>query len=106
MQQTDARRLLDAAQSEAAYQDNIVQLAEAYGWWSYHVRDSRGSNAGFPDLMLVRGVDLRFLEVKAQKGRVRPEQEMVIGALRHVERVHADIVRPSDWPRLEQALRR
>ncbi len=99
-----ARQLLDAAQSEADYQEQIVTLAEACGWWTYHVVDSRRSSAGFPDLMIVRGTNLRFLEVKAEKGRVRPEQQWVIDALSKVERVRARIVRPSDWPAVEAML--
>ncbi len=99
-----ARQLLDAAQPEADYQEQIVTLAEACSWWTFHVRDSRGSNPGWPDLVLLRGINLHFLEVKAEAGRVRPEQQSVIDALGKVERVRARIVRPSDWPAVEAML--
>ena len=99
-----ARELLAAAQSEADFQEQIVTLAEATGCWVYHVHDSRGSNPGFLDLMILRGIDLTFLEVKSQKGRVRPEQQWVADALGKVKRVTARIVRPSDWPWVEAKL--
>jgi ribosomal protein L37E len=102
---TSARQLLDAAQSEKSYQAQIVELAEKCGWWTYHVHDSRRSSAGFPDLMIVRGANLHFVEVKAEKGRVQPEQQWMIDALGKVERVRARIVRPSDWPAVEAMLR-
>ena len=98
------RQLLAAAQSEADFQEQIVTLAEATGCWVYHVYDSRRSTPGFPDLMILRGIDLTFLETKKEKGRVRPEQQWVIDALGKVERVTARIVRPSDWPWVEAKL--
>ncbi len=101
-----ARQLLDAAMPEAEYQEQIIQWAEACGWWAYHVHDSRRSNAGFLDLFLLRPPELFLWEVKAEKGRVRPEQQMVIDALRQVKRVRAGIVRPSDWPWVEAELMR
>jgi hypothetical protein len=101
-----ARQLLDAAQSEADYQEQIVQLAEFCGWYVWHDKDSRRNEAGFPDLMIVRGIDLHFLEVKAQRGRVRPAQQAFIYRLQEVRRCTAGIVRPSDWPAVEAMLTR
>lgn len=72
------------AGSEAAFQQQVLNLAGFYGWCSYHTHDSRRSQAGFPDLVLVRGAELIFAELKTDTGRVRPEQQEWIAALEHV----------------------
>lgn len=63
------------AQSEAAFQQQVVNLAAYYGWRTYHTHDSRRSNPGFPDLVLVRPPELLFVELKTDKGRVRYQQQ-------------------------------
>lgn len=78
------RRPAAQADSEAAFQRQVLNLAEFYGWRSYHTHDSRRSQPGFPDLVLVRGVELIFAELKTEKGRVRPEQAEWIQALTEV----------------------
>lgn len=62
------------AQSEAAFQQQVIQLARFYGWRHFHVHDSRRSAPGFPDLVLLRGAELIFAELKTASGRVRAEQ--------------------------------
>lgn len=72
------------AGSEAAFQQQVVNLAGYYGWRCYHTHDSRRSQAGFPDLVLVRGPELIFAELKTDKGRVRAEQQLWIRDLEQV----------------------
>ena len=72
------------AGSEAAFQQQVLNLAGYYGWRSYHTHDSRRSQAGFPDLVLVRGPELIFAELKTDTGRVRPEQQEWIAALQAI----------------------
>jgi hypothetical protein len=67
--------------SEADFQRQLLELAELYGWRAYHTLDSRGSHAGFPDLVLVRGRELVFAELKSETGRLRPEQAAWAAAL-------------------------
>lgn len=74
------------AGSEAAFQQQVLNLAAFYGWRSYHTHDSRRSQPGFPDLVLVRGPELIFAELKTQTGRVRSEQAEWITALDEVSR--------------------
>lgn len=100
-----ARDVLNNAVTEKALQQQIIDLAEITGWWTFHVRDSRGSNPGWPDLVLLRPPNLILWEVKTERGRVRPEQQAVIDALMQVEHVSTGIVRPSDWPSVEAVLR-
>jgi hypothetical protein len=77
--------------SEAHFQQQVVQLAGAYGWRTYHTHDSRRSQPGFPDLVLVRDAELIFAELKTDKGRVRPEQAEWIKALQQVSSALAGV---------------
>ena len=93
---TGARRLLDAATSEAELQSNVLQLAGHLGWLSYHPFDSRRSAAGFPDLVLVRGDRLIAAELKRERGRPTSEQRHWLAALAAVTTASAHLWRPSD----------
>lgn len=99
--------------TERQLQDGIVELARILGWLAYHTHDSRRSQPGFPDLVLVRGERLIFAELKSENGRVSPAQKVWLGALEHVAgeverstddrrsrpgRVEVYLWRPADWP--------
>ena len=101
-----ARIVLDATLSEEEFQTQIIEYAELNGWRCYHNRDSRRSNPGWPDLTLVRGKELIFLEVKSAKGTTTRDQDAWLAALKDVERVGAWAVWPADWEKVEGALRR
>lgn len=91
------RAQLAADMKEAVLQAQIEQLARTLGWLVYHTHDSRRSQAGFPDLVLVHARQRRVLwrELKTQKGRVRPEQRDWLDALTRAGE-DAAIWRPSD----------
>ena len=75
----------------------MVQDAAGYlGFMTYHTHDSRRSNPGWPDLVLLKQGRMICLELKTEKGRIRPEQEVWIAELAQVPGVTARIVRPSD----------
>lgn len=64
--------------SEATLQSHILGEARDLGWaLRYHTHDSRRSNKGFPDLVLVHERQRRviFTELKTERGRQSPEQE-------------------------------
>lgn len=65
------RRGVLPAESEAAFQQKVEQLAGHCGWRIYHTHDSRRSAAGFPDLVMVRDVRLIFAELKSDIGARR-----------------------------------
>lgn len=70
--------------SEKDFQQQILDLARVYRWRSYHTHDSRHSAAGFPDLVLVRGPELLFAELKTETGKVSDAQADWIADLERV----------------------
>lgn len=72
-----------AQMSEAALQNRILLLASAFGWMAYHTHDSRRSQKGFPDLVLLHPGQgrLLFRELKSAKGRTTPEQTLWLEGL-------------------------
>lgn len=85
--------------TESEFQAQVLAVAKTFGFQlTYHTHDSRRSNPGFPDLVLlhVRTGRLIFAELKTQTGRVRPEQEQWINAFRLGGHV-AEVWRPADY---------
>lgn len=83
--------------SEAALQQMVIDLARWAGFMHYHVTDPRKSRPGFPDLVLVHTTTGRliFVELKSEKGRIRPEQDVW---LHHLGMRHeAYVWRPVHW---------
>lgn len=95
--------------TEVAFQRQVIQLARLLGWMVYHTLDSRGSSAGFPDLVLVRERDRRliFAELKTDIGRVRKEQSEWLAALGAVRSVAVEVYlwRPADLDEIAGVLR-
>lgn len=92
-----------ASMSEQRYQNQIIELARKLGWGLiYHTYNSRRSAYGFPDLILLKAFDngkaiCLALEVKSQKGRVRPGQREWIETFSLVDGVISAITRPLEW---------
>lgn len=89
--------------TERQFQSQVVKLAKACGWLVYHTYDSRRSEPGFPDLVLVKGKRLIFAELKTDKGILSEAQERWLAALREAGRV-AVVWRPDDKPEIEWVL--
>lgn len=68
-------------ESEKSFQSTVLRLASIYHWMSYHTWDSRRSQAGFPDLIMVRDGRVLAVELKSDKGKVTPEQKVWLDAL-------------------------
>jgi hypothetical protein len=76
MNLTDYRTLAAKSMTEGELQRAVIDLADLYGWRWYHVHDSRRSNPGFPDLVLVRRGRCLFLELKREgKGPTRAQRD-------------------------------
>ena len=99
--------------SEDALKRAVIQLAGLLGWRVYSVRRSDRAivqgfgGKGWPDVALARSGSLLAIELKAEKGRVRPEQREWHALLGSVPGIQAGVWRPSDWTsgRIEHALR-
>lgn len=89
--------------SEVELQEHLRDTARLLGWRYYHTHDSRRSEAGFFDAVLLRRDRLVFAELKRQRTQRTPEQEewrddivrfQFAGGGRGVEQY---LWRPSDW---------
>src|SRR5262252_4438256 len=92
-----------AVLAEAGLLEHIRALARRSGWLCYHTHDSRRSEAGFPDLVLVKPASaqrvgrLLFVEVKTAQGKLTAEQMQWLEVLRHsVGGVEVYCWRPQD----------
>ena len=83
--------MLNSDISEKELLAMVVELAQRCGWLAAHFRPAMTQhgwrtavqgNAGFPDLVLVRGKRLIFAELKSEKGKLTEEQSAWINDLR------------------------
>lgn len=100
--------MLDRALTEKDWQQVVVDLALHRGWAVYHTFDSRRSQPGFPDLVLVRGARLVFAELKRETGQLTLPQQAWEKALTVVADANPTVEvytwRPSDWPTVQEVL--
>src|SRR3990172_6784273 len=99
-----AREILNNSELECDFQSRVIRLAESLGWYCYHTHDSRRSQKGFPDLVMVRGDTCLFVELKRESGSLSVDQSRWLSALREVKRVDAFLLRPSGYEALETLL--
>lgn len=59
---------------EAVFQSEVIRLARQYGFLVYHTVNSRKSVKGWPDLALLKPTRLIVAELKAEDGKLSPEQ--------------------------------
>ena len=115
-----SRDTIDRLISEKDFLSTVIEFAQAHGWKVAHFRPAmtgrlrrdgkpvwvtpvQGDGKGFPDLVLVRTDRLIFAEVKAEKGRIVPNQERWLGALlTSGQQVY--VWRPSNWEEIEGIL--
>lgn len=83
--------------TEAQLLQAVRALATIRGWLIYHTHDSRRSDPGFPDLVLVhpRTGDLVVAELKTARGRTTSTQDAWLAALT-LAGVTAHLWRPAD----------
>ena len=102
---------------EADFRSRVIQLAVAFGWCVFCVRDSRFlvpdvGGRGFPDLVLGRWeVEWDISEILVAELKRGPQekptewQERWMSAFRR-HRIDAYVWRPADWDRIEERLKR
>lgn len=80
--------------NEKEFQGLVVDIARTLGWLVYHTFDSRRSEPGFPDLVMVRGQRVVFAELKADRGRLSEPQKEWLSRLTAAPGVEAHLWRP------------
>lgn len=88
---------------EAEWQGQVEQAATLYGWIHYHTHDSRRSNRGFPDLVLVKRQRVIYAELKTRTGRLQPDQKVWLRALT-VAGQEVGLWRPGDMAQVIRVL--
>jgi hypothetical protein len=92
--------------SEKAFQAQVKELSGVLRVDKfYHPWLSKFSARGFPDLTIVKGDRLIFAELKAEKGKVTPEQSEWLDILGGVKTVEAYLWRPDDLQTIADILR-
>ncbi len=101
--------------SERVFTAHIIQLARRRGWLCAHFRPGltqRGrwvtamsGDVGFPDIVLARGTQVIFAELKTKNGKTSPAQDRWLETLRGSPYVGAVVWRPSDIADIEMILK-
>src|SRR5262245_47122823 len=84
----------------------VRQLAKMTGWKCYHTRDSRKSEAGFPDVVLTNGDDVLIYELKDNRRKPTADQEQWLQLFQHTGKVEAGLWRPKHWATIVERLTR
>jgi hypothetical protein len=102
-------------QTEAQFEQAVVDYSKLMGWISYHAHDSRRSEPGFPDRVFVRVPRLLFVEFKTETGKLSAAQERWLQDLDLIAQatgpalvdggVEVHIWRPSKWGEIQAVLR-
>lgn len=97
--------VVDALVSEREWSALLVDLFGAHGWLVYRTWSSLHSPAGYPDLTLVHPtLGIRFVEAKAQRGKLTPSQEAWLIAIRKAGG-RAHVLRPADFDLAQRVAR-
>lgn len=89
--------------NEQQWQANVIELCKYLGYIVYHTHDSRRSEPGFPDLVIVGNNRCLFRELKTENGEVTSAQLMWGGAL-IAAGMDWSIWRPSDIEQVKKEL--
>lgn len=65
---------------ESKFQSLIIKKMQDEGW--YVIKLITTNRNGIPDLLCVKGNDVKFIEVKAKNGKLRPLQDYRINELK------------------------
>lgn len=96
-------RVVDPRPPERELQDRLIEAGRLSGWLVYHTHDSRKSEAGFPDLVMVRDGVLLAVECKRGPAELRAmpeEQQAWLAALGEVPGVATIVTTPENEGRV------
>jgi len=84
----------------------VRELAELFGWLRYHTWRSVHSPAGFPDEILLRDSRLVVAELKSERGKLGPAQELWLEAFRAIPSAEVYVWKPTDLEQVGRVLSR
>lgn len=90
---------------ERIFQAQIIELARMQGWDYYHTWSSINSPAGFPDLVMVRGPRVVFVEVKRDSENPDANQRKWLWKLAAAGQ-EAYLWKPINWDQMVSCLLR
>jgi hypothetical protein len=90
---------------EDQWQGQVKDLALACGWKYYHTRDSRRSDVGFPDTILVRPPRLIVAELKREGKMPTLEQYEWLRVFAMIESVESYWWTPNQLEEVKEVLR-
>lgn len=92
---------------EAAFQDQVVEIAQLYRWRVAHFRPAQTTKGwrtpvsadgkGFPDLIMTRPRELIVAELKTAVGRLSPDQQAWVADLSTVADAVGTAARGDIW---------
>lgn len=94
--------------NEGIFVNRILTAAREKGWLAYHTHDSRGSAAGFPDLVLVRPPRVVFAECKTDdtvRSKTTTAQDTWLAALAACPAIEQYLWRYQDWSKILEVLK-
>lgn len=92
-------------ETEESFQRTVVDFAKLHRWLVYHTLTSRGSQPGFPDLVLTRNEVCIVAELKVGRNKTTATQERWLAAFTACG-VPAYRWRPADWSEIQRVLGR
>ena len=90
--------------TEKELEAQVKKLARMMGWLHYHTYRSIRSPAGFPDCVLVKPPRTIYSELKSDKGKVLPEQQVWLDTLAKCPHNEVYLWRPSDFEEIAHVL--
>jgi hypothetical protein len=94
-----------AGLDEAAFQARVVAEAKRCGWEGvYHTYDSRRSEEGYPDLVMLRAGVQIVAELKVKKNKTTPAQEKWLRLYEQVPGCRVFRWRETDWFEIKKEL--
>ena len=103
-----ATEINDDRTGEKDFMEAVVMTARVLGWLVFHPWTSIHSEAGFPDLTMVRVRDgvgqVIFAELKSERGRPDRKQQEWASALEQCPGVRYFLWRPSDRDQITEVL--
>jgi hypothetical protein len=74
----------------------VLATASRSGWETYHTHDSRRSQPGFPDLVLIRPPEMITAELKTNRGQLTANQSLWLALLAACA-IEIHVWRPRDF---------